>query len=70
MSNEKLIKVMKNFDEEYLFALLGDLKDALIEWKDSKNILTYINPSLGASRFAETRKTVLASLRSTFPSAL
>lgn len=40
MSNEKLIKVMKNFDEEYLFALLGDLKDALIEWKDSKNILT------------------------------
>ena len=27
MSNEKLIKVMKNFDEEYLFALLGDLKD-------------------------------------------
>lgn len=40
MSNEKLIKAMKNFDEEYLFALLGDLKDALIEWKDSKNILT------------------------------
>ena len=40
MGNEKLIKVMKNFDEEYLFALLGDLKDALIEWKDSKNILT------------------------------
>lgn len=40
MSNEKLINVMRNFDEEYLFALLGDLKDALIEWKDSKNILT------------------------------
>lgn len=40
MGNEKLIRVMKNFDEEYLFALLGDLKDALIEWKDSRNILT------------------------------
>lgn len=40
MNKDKLIRVMKNFEEEYLYKLLGDLKDSLIEWTDSQNILT------------------------------
>lgn len=40
MNKDKLVKVMKNFEEEYLYNLLGDLKDSLIEWTDAKNILT------------------------------
>ena len=40
MNKDKLIRVMKNFEEEYLYRLLGDLKDSLIEWTDAENILT------------------------------
>ena len=40
MNKDKLIRIMKNFEEEYLYKLLGDLKDSLIEWTDSQNILT------------------------------
>ena len=40
MNKEKIIKVMINFEEGYLFELLGNLKDSLIEWTDSQNTLT------------------------------
>lgn len=40
MNKDKLIRIMKNFEEEYLYKLLGDLKDSLIEWTNSKNLLT------------------------------
>lgn len=40
MNKDRIIKVMKNFEEEYLFELLGNLKDSLVEWTDSENALT------------------------------
>ena len=40
MDKEKMAKVMLNFEEEYLLSLLGDLRNLLIEWIDSKNSLT------------------------------
>ena len=34
-----LEKVMRNFDESYLYELLGDLKDSLLEWSIEFNLL-------------------------------
>ena len=35
MNQEKITNVIKNFDENYLYSLLGDLKDSLIEWTNT-----------------------------------
>ena len=39
MAYEKLIQIMRNFDEGYLYSLLGNLKDSLVEWSfDGKSL--------------------------------
>ena len=37
---DKLKETMRNFDEQFLKELLGDLKDSLIEWSIDKNMMT------------------------------
>lgn len=43
MSFDKLKETMRNFDEEYLKELLGDLKDSLIEWSINRDMMTKNN---------------------------
>lgn len=43
MSLDMLKKSMRNFDEEYLKELLGDLKDSLLEWSINKDMMTKNN---------------------------
>ena len=43
MINEKMYMVMKNFSEDFLKELLGDLKDSLIEWSIDKDLVTKKN---------------------------
>ena len=39
MAYEKLAQIMRNFDEGYLYDLLGDLKNSLVEWSfDGKSL--------------------------------
>lgn len=40
---EKLKETMRNFDEQFLRDLLGDLKDSLIEWSINRNMMTKNN---------------------------
>lgn len=39
MEIKKLEKVMRNFEESYLFELLGDLRDSLLEWSVDSNMM-------------------------------
>lgn len=43
MINQKMYMVMKNFSEDFLKELLGDLKDSLIEWSIDKDLVTKKN---------------------------
>ena len=43
MSFEKLKMTMRNFDEQFLKELLGDLKDALLEWSINREMMTKNN---------------------------
>lgn len=40
---DKLKETMRNFDEQFLKDLLGDLKESLIEWSINKNMMTKNN---------------------------
>ena len=40
MNYTVLRETMRNFDEQYLKELLGDLKDVLLEWSINRNMMT------------------------------
>lgn len=60
MFKDKMYSVMKNFSEDFLFELLGDLKDSLLEWSidrelvSKKNMIDIIISVYGVSLFTKS----------------